>query len=78
MALFGNAHAIDPAQAQQDFARLLGPGEQVHAAYLLIRDTIFFTDRGGRWEGKGQIGPFETLPGYWDEIVSQIGRGVSE
>ena len=45
MALFGNAHAIDPAQAQQDFARLLGQGEQVHAAYLLIRDTIFFTDR---------------------------------
>ncbi|MDQ0844929.1 spherulation-specific family 4 protein [Streptomyces sp. V1I6] len=40
--------------------------------------TIFFTDRGGRWEGKGHIGPFETLPGYWDEIVSQIGRGVSE
>jgi hypothetical protein len=40
--------------------------------------TIFFTDRGGRWEGRGQIGPFETLPGYWDEIVSQIGRGVSE
>ncbi|MER5205159.1 PH domain-containing protein [Streptomyces sp. NPDC002825] len=45
MALFGNAHKIDPAQAQQDFARLLGQGEQVHAAYLLIRDTIFFTDR---------------------------------
>ncbi|MEV4681679.1 spherulation-specific family 4 protein [Streptomyces kurssanovii] len=40
--------------------------------------TIFFTDRGGRWEGRGHIGPFETLPGYWDEIVSQIGRGVSE
>ncbi|WP_329118277.1 PH domain-containing protein [Streptomyces sp. NBC_01353] len=45
MALFGNAHKIDPAQAQQDYARLLGQGEQVHAAYLLIRDTIFFTDR---------------------------------
>ncbi|MEU0084040.1 spherulation-specific family 4 protein [Streptomyces sp. NPDC006274] len=40
--------------------------------------TIFFTDRGGRREGKGQSGPYETLPGYWDEIVSQIGRGVSE
>ncbi|MCE7079877.1 PH domain-containing protein [Streptomyces sp. ST2-7A] len=45
MALFGNAHAIDPAQAQQEYARLLGQGEQVHAAYLLIRDTIMFTDR---------------------------------
>ncbi|WP_405890072.1 spherulation-specific family 4 protein [Streptomyces sp. NBC_00133] len=43
--------------------------------------TIFFTDRtdgtgpGGQ---RGHIRPFETLPGYWDEIVSQIGRGVSE
>ncbi|MFK4223611.1 spherulation-specific family 4 protein [Streptomyces sp. NPDC019890] len=43
--------------------------------------TIFFTDRtDGTGSGgqKGQINPFETLPGYWDEIVSQIGRGVSE
>ncbi|MFI1014019.1 spherulation-specific family 4 protein [Streptomyces sp. NPDC020965] len=30
---------------------------------------------GGR---KGQIGPYETLPGYWDDIVSRIGPGVSE
>jgi hypothetical protein len=45
MALFGNAHSIDPAQAQQEYARLLGHGEQIHAAYLLIRDTILFTDR---------------------------------
>ncbi|MET9990027.1 PH domain-containing protein [Streptomyces mutabilis] len=45
MALFGNAHRIDPAQAQQEYARLLGHGEQIHAAYLLIRDTILFTDR---------------------------------
>ncbi|MFC9945485.1 PH domain-containing protein [Streptomyces pratensis] len=45
MALFGNAHSVDPAAAQRDYARLLGHGEQVHAAYLLIRDTILFTDR---------------------------------
>ncbi|MFE0100291.1 PH domain-containing protein [Streptomyces sp. NPDC059009] len=45
MALFGNAHAIDPMSAQQEYARLLGQGEQVHAAYLLIRDTMLFTDR---------------------------------
>ncbi|MBD0709321.1 MULTISPECIES: PH domain-containing protein [unclassified Streptomyces] len=45
MALFGNAHSIDPAQAQQEFARLFAQGEQVHAAYLLVRDTILFTDR---------------------------------
>ncbi|KUJ67783.1 cytoplasmic protein [Streptomyces albus subsp. albus] len=45
MALFGNAHSIDAGRAQQDYARLLGHAEQIHAAYLLIRDTILFTDR---------------------------------
>ncbi|RST09629.1 phage tail protein [Streptomyces sp. WAC05374] len=34
--------------------------------------TIFFTDR------TGQNDPFAALPGYWDEIVSQVGPGVSE
>ncbi|MEV6250166.1 spherulation-specific family 4 protein [Streptomyces sp. NPDC051742] len=37
--------------------------------------TIFFTDRPG---GRGQSAPFHSLPGYWDEIVSRIGPGVSE
>ncbi|MEU4276260.1 spherulation-specific family 4 protein [Streptomyces tanashiensis] len=37
--------------------------------------TIFFTDRPGR---PGQSDQFHTLPGYWDEIVSRIGPGVSE
>ncbi|MCM2579043.1 PH domain-containing protein [Streptomyces meridianus] len=45
MALFGNAHTVDRSSAQQEYARLLGPGEQIHAAYQLIRDTILFTDR---------------------------------
>ncbi|MEU0083483.1 PH domain-containing protein [Streptomyces sp. NPDC006274] len=45
MALFGNAHTVDPGQAQQEYARLLGHGEQMQAAYVLIRDTILFTDR---------------------------------
>ncbi|MFI1941625.1 spherulation-specific family 4 protein [Streptomyces purpureus] len=34
--------------------------------------TIFFTDR------TGENGTFQALPGYWDEIVSRIGPGVSE
>ncbi|WP_405869526.1 MULTISPECIES: spherulation-specific family 4 protein [unclassified Streptomyces] len=37
--------------------------------------TIYFTDhtdRGGRSD------PWETMPGYWDELVSRIGTGVSE
>ncbi|WP_282796839.1 spherulation-specific family 4 protein [Streptomyces sp. CC224B] len=33
--------------------------------------TIYFTDRAGP-------DPWETLPGYWDEIVSRVGPGVSE
>jgi hypothetical protein len=45
MALFGNAHTIDPSQAASDFGKLLGSGEGVQAAYQLVRDVIMFTDR---------------------------------
>ena len=41
----GNASRVDPAAAAQEYARLLAPGEQVHAAYLLVRDAFLFTDR---------------------------------
>ncbi len=37
--------------------------------------TIWFTDRTDRG---GRVDPWETMPGYWDEIVSRIGTGVSE
>ncbi|MFF2850813.1 spherulation-specific family 4 protein [Streptomyces sp. NPDC058001] len=37
--------------------------------------TIYFTDRTDRG---GAVDPWGTLPGYWDEIVSRIGTGVSE
>ncbi|MES4889823.1 spherulation-specific family 4 protein [Streptomyces sp. NPDC096012] len=37
--------------------------------------TIYFTDRT---DGGGRADPWETMPGYWDEIVSRIGTGVSE
>ncbi|MFF3490709.1 spherulation-specific family 4 protein [Streptomyces sp. NPDC002795] len=37
--------------------------------------TIYFTDHTDRG---GSTDPWETMPGYWDEIVSRIGRGVSE
>ncbi|MEU0224188.1 spherulation-specific family 4 protein [Streptomyces sp. NPDC006284] len=37
--------------------------------------TVYFTDRTDRG---GQADPWETMPGYWDEIVSRIGTGVSE
>ncbi|MER7490689.1 spherulation-specific family 4 protein [Streptomyces sp. NPDC126497] len=37
--------------------------------------TIYFTDRTGRG---GRTDPWEPLPGYWDDIVSRVGTGVSE
>ncbi|MBR8643632.1 phage tail protein [Streptomyces tuirus] len=37
--------------------------------------TIYFTDRTDRG---GRIDPWQAMPGYWDEIVSRIGTGVSE
>jgi hypothetical protein len=37
--------------------------------------TIYFTDRTDRG---GRCDPWETMPGYWDDIVSRIGTGVSE
>ncbi|MZD08911.1 PH domain-containing protein [Streptomyces sp. SID5785] len=45
MALFGNAHTIDPGKAAHEYARLLGQGEQVYGAYQLIRDAILLTDK---------------------------------
>lgn len=43
--IMGNASRMDPAAAAQEYGRLLGHGEQVHAAYLLVRDAFLFTDR---------------------------------
>ncbi len=43
--LLGNASKIDPAQIQQEFARVLVPGERVEHAYKLIRDYFVFTDK---------------------------------
>ncbi|RJO78719.1 PH domain-containing protein [Nocardia panacis] len=43
--LMGNAGRIDSDKARHEYARLLGPDERVHAAYLLVRDAILFTDR---------------------------------
>jgi hypothetical protein len=43
--IIGNASRVDPAAAAREYGRLLGQGEQVHAAYQLVRDAILFTDR---------------------------------
>ncbi|MFD4575532.1 spherulation-specific family 4 protein [Streptomyces sp. NPDC058417] len=37
--------------------------------------TIWFTDRH---DPCGHLDPWTTMPGYWDEIVSRVGTGVSE
>ena len=76
MALFGNAHTVNPQSAQQDYARLLGHGEQVHAAFLLIRDTILVTDRrlilidkqGRVYWAKHGGSPFEDFKFLSDEL----------
>ncbi|WP_433610426.1 PH domain-containing protein [Prescottella agglutinans] len=43
--LMGNAGVIDPATANSEFGKLLGHGEQIHAAYQLVRDSFLFTNR---------------------------------
>ena len=43
--LTGNASRVDPATAAQEYGRLFAQGEQVHAAYQLVRDVFLFTDR---------------------------------
>jgi hypothetical protein len=41
----GNASRVDPRKAADEYGRLLANGEQVHAAYQLVRDAFLFTDR---------------------------------
>ncbi|WP_093156942.1 PH domain-containing protein [Saccharopolyspora antimicrobica] len=43
--MMGNASRTDPRAAAQEFGRLLAQGEEIHAAYQLIRDSFLFTDR---------------------------------
>src|SRR6478609_7454589 len=43
--VLGNASKIDPARIQEEFARILAPGEKVEHAYQLIRDYFVFTDK---------------------------------
>ena len=43
--MLGNASKIDNASVQEEFAKLLAPGEQVEHAYKLIRDLFVFTNK---------------------------------
>lgn len=40
----GNASRVEPGAATREYGRLLGQGEQIQAAYRLIRDVILFTN----------------------------------
>lgn len=44
-AVMGNASKIDAVQIQQEFAKVLAPGEVVEHAYQLIRDYFVFTNK---------------------------------
>jgi hypothetical protein len=43
--MLGNASKIDASKIQQEFAKILAPGEKVEHAYQLIRDYFVFTDK---------------------------------
>ena len=43
--ILGNASKVDPAKATTEYARLLGNGEVIHAAYQLVRDSFLFTNK---------------------------------
>jgi len=40
-----NASEISPSKIEEDFARVLAPGEQIEKAYQLIRDLFVFTNK---------------------------------
>jgi hypothetical protein len=42
--MMGNASSTDPQAAAKEFGRLLAPGEEIQAAYQLIRDSFVFTN----------------------------------
>ncbi|MDQ3287025.1 MAG: PH domain-containing protein [Pseudomonadota bacterium] len=43
--LLGNAFKVDPAEIQQQFEKVLAPGEVVEHAYKVLRDYFVFTDK---------------------------------
>ena len=43
--VLGNASKIDAGKIQDEFDKILAPGEKVEHAYQLIRDYFVFTDK---------------------------------
>ena len=69
----GNPNVIEVGSLNDIDRRVLK--EALRVARWQGAATIWFTDRTDRG-GRGD--PWEAMPGYWDEIVSRIGTGVSE
>jgi hypothetical protein len=43
--LMGNASEVEPERIEEEFARVMAPGERIEKAYLLIRDLFVFTNK---------------------------------
>jgi hypothetical protein len=43
--LFGNATQADAQSVQREYAAVLVPGEQIQAAFRLVRDMFIFTNK---------------------------------
>lgn len=43
--LMGNASEIEPERIEEEFGRVMAPGERIEKAYLLIRDLFVFTNK---------------------------------
>ena len=43
--LIGNASEVDIEKLRKDYAKLLGPDEDLEQGYKVIRDTILFTNK---------------------------------
>ena len=76
--LTGNASRGDPRAVAEEYARLFAQGEQVQAAYQLVRDVFIFTDRRLILVDKqgvtGRKVQYHSVP--YKSIAKQFGRGV--
>jgi hypothetical protein len=43
--LLGNASEAEAGRMQEEYGQILGTGEQIEKAYILIRDAMLFTNR---------------------------------
>ena len=43
--LMGNASEVEAGKMQAEFAQVLGDGERIEKAYVIIRDAMLFTNR---------------------------------